>query len=38
MQETEEAALGILREEYPSLSLTGDTDIERYFELRKMGP
>lgn len=37
MQETEEAALGILREEYPSLSLTGDTDIERYFELRKMG-
>lgn len=37
MHDTHDAAFLLLREEYPNVSLSGDTDIERYYELRKDG-
>ncbi len=37
MHDMTDTAMILLREEFPSLSLEGDTDIERYFDLRKEG-
>ncbi len=37
MHDTHDAAFLLLREEYPNVSLSGDADIERYYELRKEG-
>lgn len=37
MHDLPDSALLVLREEFPNVNASGDTDIERYFELRKIG-